>query len=112
MVREEEQTDQILHGVSASPLVSAREDPSTLYGFCCGTAIPRSTSEDEEIRGNYTFCPVWELEQKRIAERKDLMAEPKRRGGSEAARALLSGALKDVDKGDALQEWLDEDEED
>lgn len=111
MVGDEIQTDQILHGQSVSPLVLARRDPSTLYGFCCGTAIPRSTDDDVEVRGSYTFCPVWEAEKKRIWERKEMMAEPKRRGGSEAGEALLSGALRDVDKGDALQEWLDEDDD-
>lgn len=111
MVRDEIRTDQILHGESGSPVVSAQKDPSTLYGFCCGTAIPRATSDDERVRGSYTFCPVWELEQARIAENKEMMKEPKRRGGSEAGEALLSGAIRDIDRGDALQEWLDEDED-
>jgi hypothetical protein len=112
MVRDEEQTDQIVHGESASPLVTARRDPSTLYGFCCGKAIPRSTADDVEARASYTFCPVWELEKKRIEERKEMMKDPKRRGRSEAAEAVLSGAVRDIEKGDALQEWLDEPEDD
>lgn len=112
MVRDEDLIDRIVHGEATSPLVSARKDPSTLYGFCCGTAIPRATEEDDKTRGHHSFCPVWELEKKRIEERRELLKDPKRRGGSEAAKALLSGALRDVEKGDALAEWMSEPDED
>jgi hypothetical protein len=110
MVREEIQTDQILHGRSATPVVTSQRDPSTFFGFCCGAGLPR-VSEDldtERLHGHHTFCPVWELEKKRIEERKEKLAEPRRRGMSEAAKAVLKGTVRDIDKGDAIQEWLAE----
>lgn len=111
MVRDEMQTDQILFGESGSPLVLARKDPSTYFGFCCGQAGVRATDDDVGPRGNYTFCPVWELEKKRIWERREMMAEPGRRGRSDAAEAIFGGAVRDIEKGDALQEWLAEEDD-
>lgn len=110
MVREELLTDQILHGRSASPLVTAGRDPSTFYGFCCGTGLPRVGEEidPERLHGHYTFCPVWELEKQREWERREMMSPPKRKGMSPAAEAVLTGAVRDVEKGDAIEEWLAE----
>lgn len=45
-------------------------DPSTVYGFCCGRAVPAWTEaqakDDENARGHYTFCPIWQAEKERI----------------------------------------------
>lgn len=110
MVRDEIRTDQILHGVSASPVMTARKDPSTVYGFCCGTALtPASEAEAKgESKGCYAYCPIWQLEKERVWERREVMKEPARRGGSSAAQAMVDDHLSDVDRGDALQEWLEE----
>lgn len=108
MVREEVRTDQILHGRSASPLVTSKDDPSTFYGFCVGRGLPRVDDSLERPHGHYTFCPVWELEKRRIWRRRDLMKAPKRKGLSPAAEAALSGALRAEEKGDAIEEWLAE----
>ncbi|MGH2939460.1 MAG: hypothetical protein ACRDPE_15235 [Solirubrobacterales bacterium] len=109
-VQDSLQTDQILHGRSASPLVRSRTDPSTFFGFCCGEGVPRVADElGERVHAHHSFCPVWELEKKRIADRKAMMVEPRRPGISETADAILKGKIKDVDKGDAIEEWLAED---
>lgn len=111
MVREEILTDQILHGRSASPLVTSKRDPSTFFGFCCGRGLPRVVDDvpEDQYHGHYTFCPVWELEMRRIWKRKEMMATPKRKGGlTPAAEAVLSGAVRDIEKGDAIEEWLAE----
>lgn len=110
MVRDELLTDQILHGESASPLVTSLRDPSTFYGFCCGTGLPRAVTEvnPDQYHGHYTFCPVWELEKQRIWDLRDMLLAPKRKGMSEAAKAVLTGAVRDIEKGDAIEEWLAE----
>lgn len=108
MVRDELKTDQILHGVSASPLVTSAKDPSTFFGFCVGRGLPRLGDSLDRPHGHYTFCPVWELEKQRIWERRDLMRAPRRPGMSEAAKRALSTAVRAEEKGDAIEEWLAE----
>lgn len=108
MVRDSLKTDQILHGRSASPLVTSQRDPSTFFGFCCGTGLPRMGDSLERPHGHYTFCPVWELEKKRIWHRLKLLRTPRRPGMSDAAKAVLSGAVRDIEKGDAIEDWLAE----
>jgi hypothetical protein len=105
MVRDRLQTDQILHGVSASPLVTSLKDPSTFFGFCVGTGLPRMGDDLSRPHGHYTFCPVWEAEKKRIWENRELMRAPRRPGLSPAAEAALSG----IEQGDAIEEWMAED---
>jgi len=105
MVRDRLQTDQILHGLSASPLVTSRKDPSTFFGFCCGTGLPRLGEDISRPHGHYTFCPVWEAEKKRIWTNRELMRAPRRPGLSPAAEAALSG----IEQGDAIEEWMAED---
>jgi hypothetical protein len=104
MVREAMKTDEILHGVSASPLVTSRKDPSTFFGFCCGTGLARMGEDISRPHGHHTFCPVWEAEKKREWARKELMRAPRRPGLSPAAEAALSG----IESGDALEEWMAE----
>jgi hypothetical protein len=104
MLDEAGKTDEITHGRSATPLVTSQRDPSTFYGFCVGTGLPRVGDSLGRPHGHYTFCPVWELEKKRIWENKELMRVPRRPGLSPAAEAALSG----IEQGDALEEWMNE----
>lgn len=104
MVRDSLRTDQILHGVSATPLVTSQRDPSTFFGFCVGLGLPRATDDASRPHGHYTFCPVWEAEKKRIWANRELMRAPRRPGLSPAAEAALSG----IEQGDALEEWMGE----
>jgi hypothetical protein len=57
---EDEKADAIVEGRQQGRHITARKDPSTLHGFCCGTGIGRVTTEDKGVRAHYTFCPVWE----------------------------------------------------
>lgn len=59
MLAEEQATDGITEGTAQGILVTAKEDPSTFYGFCHGKGIPM-VSPDEEARAHYTFCPLWQ----------------------------------------------------
>jgi hypothetical protein len=112
LVRDEARTDQILHGRNASPLATLQRDPTTVLGFCCGEGLPRATDDVSRPHGHYTFCPIWELEKKRIAEAKEMMREPAQKGMSAAAEAVLTGAVRDIEKGDALEEWMAEEPRD
>lgn len=55
---EKAKADSILDG-EMSPLLKARGDGSSIAGFCCGRAFPKS-HEGQEPRAHYTFCPMWE----------------------------------------------------
>lgn len=50
-------------------------DPSTVERFCCGDGVP--VMDNREKRGGrdtYTYCPVWQAEQERIAEGRGQLA--------------------------------------
>lgn len=50
--------------------LTATADPSMVFGFCCGTAVPAATEEQakgDEPHGHYTFCSIWVQEKDRIA---------------------------------------------
>lgn len=69
LTRQAEVADSITEG-DLSPLFSAREDPSTLSGFCCGRGMPK-TYEGQPARAHYTYCPIWEEAERVERERKE-----------------------------------------
>lgn len=68
LTRQAEVADGILEGLQ-SPLVTAREDGTTLAGFCCGRGMPK-TYEGQAARAHYTYCPIWEAAEEAERERK------------------------------------------
>jgi hypothetical protein len=65
---EKERADSILEG-EMSPLLTLATDRSSIAGFCCGRAFPKS-HEGQEPRAHYTFCPMWEAVEAKEAERR------------------------------------------
>lgn len=78
MYREFTMLDSILAGAPQGVLLTAMEDPSTVYGFCHGDdaplfELPINTIEGEDARAmegharaHYTACPLWQREKIRI----------------------------------------------
>lgn len=79
MYREFKLLDSILAGSEQGVLLTAAEDPSTVFGFCCGDdpplgELPIGSVEQEEARtaeggpsrAHYTNCPLWQREKLRI----------------------------------------------
>lgn len=54
--------------------LTMKSDPSTIERICCGDALPVVDTGGQYARDHYTFCPVWQAEVKRIAERRELLA--------------------------------------
>lgn len=83
MERDQARQDRILEGAPVGVVISGRDDPSTLFGFCCGTGAPQ-TSPDGPLTAHYTCCPIfaadreWDELQRRLfgsAERPNLEFE-------------------------------------
>jgi hypothetical protein len=71
MKLEDARADSILGAMAGgTPLITDREDPSTLRGFCCGHGLPKVT-EGQPARAHYTFCPVWEAAERVERERRE-----------------------------------------
>jgi hypothetical protein len=77
MYREFRLLDSILAGDERGVLLTEYEDPSTVFGLCCGDdlgELPIGSREQEEARvadgapgrAHYTNCPMWQLEKGRI----------------------------------------------
>jgi hypothetical protein len=56
--RDAARADSILEGVGTGIVVTARLDPSSFFGFCCGDGAPGHPDQDPPPR-HYTGCPVW-----------------------------------------------------
>lgn len=104
MERDQVRADRILEGSPTGIVVSAREDPSTFFGFCCGEGPPR-LSPDGPLSAHYSCCPVyaadleWERAQRLFGEMKrepEKVDAPGLSTGPEkltvAERAWLAGA--------------------
>lgn len=89
MLQEQGRTDQIVHGKSVNPLLTADSDPNMVYGFCCGKGLPCVTGEEDH--GHHTHCGIWQLEKDRIRESKPSIKEPKRRTQRAMAKVVQSG---------------------
>jgi hypothetical protein len=76
MHRECSSMDSILYGGDVGVVLTAVEDPSTMFGLCCGDELPiedaaveeRRATETGKGRAHYTNCPIWQDEQARLAE--------------------------------------------
>lgn len=71
LLREGLIADGITEG-EANEYMALGTDPSMIYGFCCGTAIPAATVEQAkgDARANYTYCSIWQQEKERIWDEK------------------------------------------
>lgn len=79
--RETERLDQMLFGSGYGQLVTERENPSTLHGFCKGDALPQTTQDpDVEPSAHYTYCPTWRAEKQRIWKGLETIEAPRKRG--------------------------------
>ena len=58
MEEDQERRDSILEGAPVGVQIKAEDDPSTFWGFCCGTATP-SLHPDRDPVAHYTSCPIW-----------------------------------------------------
>jgi hypothetical protein len=79
MYREFRLLDSILAGDERGVLLTEHDDPSTVFGFCCGDdllgELPINSMEAENVRieeagvgrAHYTACPIWQREKTRIA---------------------------------------------
>lgn len=61
--------DSILEGLQ-NPLVTARDDPTTFSGFCCGRGLPK-VHEGQAARAHYTYCPIWEAAEEAERDRRE-----------------------------------------
>lgn len=69
LTRHAEVADSVTEGLQ-SPLITARDEASTLFGFCCGRGMPK-TYEGQSARAHHTFCPIWEEAERVERERKE-----------------------------------------
>lgn len=71
-------TGFIHHGATGGVYLNLKSDPKTVTRFCHGDAIPVLTDEDHPGgRASYTYCPTWQAEVHRIADRRhELLEEP------------------------------------
>lgn len=58
MEADQERVDRILEGSHVGVVVSARADPSTFFGLCCGTGDP-TVDPVASPSMHYTSCPVF-----------------------------------------------------
>lgn len=103
MYREFSLLDSILAGDERGVLLTEQEDPSTVFGFCCGDdvlgelPINSADAEDERVReagvgrAHYTACPIWQREKLRIEVGADAIF-PKPTSRPTAADSLGLGA--------------------
>jgi hypothetical protein len=75
-------------GIGITPAMTARArdgsdgvfltltgDPSTVERFCCGDGVPVMDNREKfGGRDTYTYCPVWQAEQERIADGRSQLA--------------------------------------
>lgn len=68
MHREFKLLDSILAGDERGVLLTAAEDPSTVYAFCEGEELPLVDigQDGAEFRAHYSNCPIWQREKARI----------------------------------------------
>lgn len=79
MHREFQRIDSILGGGARGIVMTVAEDPSTVFGFCCGddppvSELPIGSVRQEEqryleagiSRAHYTNCELWQREKVRI----------------------------------------------
>jgi len=72
MQQEDARVDHVQEREITGALITDRDKPTVLRGFCCGKGFPKQR-EGEPARGHYTFCPIWEAAE--AAERQRLEAE-------------------------------------
>lgn len=53
-------------GGTGDVFLTLKSDPSTVERLCCGDGVPVIDDRGGHARDSYTFCPVWQAEQKRI----------------------------------------------
>jgi hypothetical protein len=56
-------------------LLRMDSDPSSIIGFCCGTAVPVLHDGERQRRAHHSYCPVWVAEKERIAAGREQLAE-------------------------------------
>src|SRR5438477_9807787 len=57
MARDAERVDKLMEGAPVGVVVSARDDPSVFFGFCCGTGSP--TTDPDRLVQHYSACPIF-----------------------------------------------------
>lgn len=90
--REGEAADRITEG-SAFDLLTLATDPSTIYGFCCGTAMVPVSLEREGERAHYACCPIWQAELKRVEDAQRRAWSAPREGDLQEAQIVGPGGF-------------------
>lgn len=75
-----EAADVVLEGDAEGLVMNTRTDPSTIAGFCCGSALPVIDAVPEDGKAHYTACPVWRAGREADWERRDRVAVGDHRG--------------------------------
>lgn len=57
MQRDAERADPIMEGAPVGIVITARDDPSVFFGFCCGTGMP--TNDPDKLVQHYSACPIY-----------------------------------------------------
>jgi hypothetical protein len=108
MERDQARADRILEGSPVGVLVSARNDPTTFFGFCCGEDEapndPAAALEDR-IRAHFSCCPVF-LADREITSMEDRLFKTSRRPEEDAE--ALEGVFEQDEAGVTTEDlgWL------
>jgi hypothetical protein len=58
MEEDQDRRDSVLEGAPVGVQITAADDASTFFNFCCGEGVP-SDNPDSDPRPHYTSCPIW-----------------------------------------------------
>lgn len=96
MERDQARADRILEGAPVGVYVKAREDPSTLFNFCCGTAPP--SPHPDQVVAHHTSCPIFAADRE--------IADAERMYAMDTSGARPKGFTQELfDESEALEAW-------